>query len=209
MTRLNPAIISDNFSVIKEKIGRLEGLVSWVHLDIMDGKFVVPTTWQAPDDLKQIAGQIKVEVHLMVDKPEEILPLWMDNVDRVTIHFEATDHLADIIESGGRSGVELGLALELETSIETVFPYVDQVSIIHLMSIAEIGYHGRPFDERVLAKIKTLREKFPNAIIQIDGGINLETGKLAIEAGANILVAGNAIWQSDDIAETISDFEKI
>ena len=118
-------------------------------------------------------------------------------------------NLDEIIDSFAGSVIQLGIALELQTPVEEVFPYVDKVSLIQLMSIAEIGYHGRPFDERVLDKIKTLRDKFPSAIIQVDGGINLETGKLAIEAGANKLSVGNAIWKSEDILESIEKFKTL
>lgn len=209
MASITPAIISDNFSGIKNRIGRLEGLAPWAHLDIMDGLFVVPTTWHKPDDLKAIPGQIKIEAHLMIEKPEEFIPLWRDNADRIIFHLEAAGAIDDIIESFNGSVIELGIALELQTPVEEVFPYVDRVSLIHLMSIAEIGYHGKPFAIKVLAKIKTLRDKFPSAIIQVDGGINLETGKLAMAAGANKLSVGSALWQSKNMAETIAEFAKI
>ncbi|MEX0919034.1 MAG: ribulose-phosphate 3-epimerase [Candidatus Paceibacterota bacterium] len=209
MANITPSIISQEFTEIKDKIGRLEGLAPWVHLDVMDGKFVPPMTWSAPDDLKAVAGQIKVEVHLMTEKPEEILADWLLVADRAVIHFEATDCLADIIDRFKSSATAIGLAFKLETPVEDIFPYVEQVALIQLMSIAEIGYHGRPFDRRVLDKVKTLRRQFPDVIIQLDGGINLQTAPEAASAGADNLIVGSAVWQSDNLPATLTSLQKI
>ena len=209
MIEIKPAIISSSFSEIKARIDFLEGVVPWVHLDIMDGRFVEPTTWQVANDLKEILGQIKIEAHLMINQPEEVLPFWLDNVDRVIIHLESTDHLAEIIDRIKLGHVRLGLALKLETPIEEVLPFAEHLDLIQLMSIKKIGYHGELFDLSVLEKISALRSQLPNVKIQVDGGLNLDTANLVVEAGANILVAGSAIWQSTDPLALIKKFEAI
>lgn len=209
MIEITPAIISESFALIEQRVKFLENLTPWVHLDVMDGKFVPPTTWNKADDLDFLEGKIKTEVHLMVERPEEVLPEWREVADRVVVHLEATKMLPDIIDAFAPLKVELGVALKLETSLEEILPYAEKVDLIQLMSIAEIGYHGHGFDEKVLERIKTLREQFPDVKIQIDGGVNDKTGREAILAGADVLVAGSFIWQSADPGQTILQLQNL
>jgi len=209
MTSVTPAVISENFAEIKQKIEMVDGLTPWVHLDVMDGKFVVPTTWNSPVDLASLAGEVKIEVHLMVEKPEEVLVDWLPYADRLIVHLEATDLMPDIIEAFQNSKVELGVALELGTPLGKVWPYVPKVDLIQLMSIAEIGYHSHGFQNEVLERISTLRENFSDVKIQIDGGVNLETGEQSVKAGADVLVVGSTIWNSPDPKETIFQLQNL
>ncbi len=209
MIEIKPAIISEKFSEIEEKINTIESLTNWVHLDVMDGRFVVPTTWNKPADLAQIGGAIKIEVHLMVEKPEDVVSDWLPYADRLIVHMEASSVISEIVEAFSESQVELGLALELGTPLEEVKPYIEKVSLVQLMSIAEIGYHGHGFDEEVLTRIKVLRADYPDVKIQIDGGINLDTGRKSIEAGANSLAVGSFIWNSDNPKQVVSDLQNL
>ena len=213
MTDLAPGIIATEFNDIAQKIGQIEGLTDWVHLDVMDGSLVRRNTWSAPEDLKQIGGKTKIEAHLMIAQPEEILLGWLENVDRVIVHTEATNKIPEIADAIKNTHCQLALALMLNTPIEAVYSYLEddslKINTVLLMSIAQIGYSGELFDEKVLAKIKDLRTEFPNVTIKVDGGVNLSTGKLSVEAGANSLVANSAIWNSGDIKKIIEEFQKL
>lgn len=213
MADLSPGIISKDFSDISQKIERLEGLVDWVHIDIMDDTLVKRSTWSAPEDLKQIGGKIKIEAHLMIAKPEDSLIGWLENVDRVIVHIEATDKLPEIAEAVANTHCRLALGLKLQTPVESVYTLLEdsryKIDTVLLMSIAELGYSGEPFEKEVLNKIKNLHSKFPNVTIKADGGISLETGAEAVKAGANSLVATSDIWESENVEQIIKEFQKL
>ncbi len=204
-----PAILGENFNEVSKKLALVEGLVEWAHIDVCDGVFAEGFTWDNPQDLFQIEGKTKIAVHLMVDRPEEIAGEWLEVADRVIIHAEATDKIGEIIEIFNGRSLMLGVALKLETPIEEIEPFMAQVKNVHLMSIAEIGHHGEPFEESVIEKIKTLRQKYPSVIIGVDGGVNLENAKSLLDAGVNELIVGSALWKSKDIAETIKEFQSL
>jgi ribulose-phosphate 3-epimerase len=200
-----PSIIASDFAEVKEKLAKLEGLVEWVELDVMDGVFVPNVSWQAEEDLREIDGQIKLSAHLMMGNPETVVEDWQTLVDRIIIHVESTDQLDSLLSrfDNGLNPCEIGLALELETSLEKVKPYLNKVKIFQLMSIANIGYQGEKFDARVLSKIKELRELASDAKIIVDGGIKPEMVAELTEAGVDALVVGSYIWQSKNIEEAI------
>jgi ribulose-phosphate 3-epimerase len=196
MAQIIPAVIGQTYSEVERQLKILEGYTDWVHLDVTDGYFTPAKSWNAIEDLRFLEGKAKIEVHLMVEKPEEIVRDWAEVVDRIIIHHEATDHFSEILEAFSLSVVKIGVAFLLPTSIEALVPYLPKINLVHLMSIAEIGEQGHPFDARVLEKVKHLRSLAPNVIIQLDGGVNLETAKLALEAGVDNLIIGSAIWQT-------------
>jgi ribulose-phosphate 3-epimerase len=207
--QVTPSIIGKNFFDVKGKISLVEGLVDWVQLDVADGIFAESDTWSAPEDLLEVEGKTKIEAHLMIEKPEEVLTEWVNYVDRVIIHLESTEHLAEIVDVfEHHKTVELGLALLLNTPVEKIEPYIDKIKLVQLMSINKIGFHGQPFNLLVIDKVKELRSQYPNLKIQIDGGIGLPEAKLLKEAGADAVVVGSQIW-NNDIASTIKEFEVI
>ena len=209
MTEIIPAIIGKNFSEIKDKILRVGDNTKWLHLDVADDKFVGDKTWGVSDDLNEIKNRIKIEVHLMVNQPEETMADWVSVVDRIIVHPESTDHLAEIVDSVKHTPTKIGLALLMNSSLELVAPYIDSLDVIQLMSINELGHHGEPFEEEVLERIKTLRAKYPSVKISVDGGINLETGEKCLDAGATQLVVGGALWNSPDFISTLHDFQSL
>ena len=200
-----PSIIASDFAEVKEKLTKLEGLVEWVELDVMDGVFVPNVSWQAEEDLREIDGQTKLSAHLMMESPETVVEDWQTLVDRIIIHIESTDQLDSLLSrfDNGLNPCEIGLALELETSLEKVKPYLNKVKIFQLMSIANIGYQGEKFDARVLPKIKELRELASDAKIIVDGGIKPEMVAELSEAGVDALVVGSYIWRSKNIEEAL------
>ncbi len=209
MVEIIPSLIVSDFEELKSKLAELDGLVNWAEIDVMDGVFAPNVTWQIADDLSELDGKTKISVHLMTQLPETIIEDWLEWVDRVVVHIESTTEMDLIAEKFSTRPNDLAIALELETPIEKVFPYLDKIKTVQLMSIANIGYYGEKFDDRVIEKIKLLREKDKNVRIVIDGGLDLENAKKVLDAGANDLVVGSHIWRSDDIAKAIKDLQSL
>ncbi|MFA5022860.1 MAG: hypothetical protein WC537_01145 [Candidatus Paceibacterota bacterium] len=208
-----PSIIAENAEEVRTKIARVEGLVNWVEIDVADGVFVPSFTWpmllgQAPEDLKEVDGKTKISSHLMVEHPETLLDDWQDFVDRLIFHYESTDEIEKIIESAG-AHMSLGIALELATPVEKIYPYLDKIKLVQLMSIERVGYSGEKFDERVLSKVEALKTNWPDVKIMIDGGIDLEIAKRLKDAGADGLIVGSHIWNAKNIEEAIHDFQSL
>lgn len=208
-SKIKPAIISQNFNETAYKIDLVDDLVSWVHLDVMDGKFAPTISPHEPQDLELLEGKAKLEVHLMVEYPEESLLVWTQVADRVVVHLEATENLSAILDSLEPHSTQLGVAVLLETPLEKLEPYLPRLDFVQLMSIKKIGSQGEPFDPDVLERIKNLRQMWPGGIIQVDGGINLETSKDCLKAGADILVVGSAIWSTADPVTSLRELSKL
>lgn len=199
MVEIIPAIIARDFNELKEKIKIIEPYVKWAQIDIMDGKFTPPITWNNTSELSQLKTKLNLEAHLMTANPEKIINEWLDSpIKRILIHYESTNKIQDLIKRIHDAKKEIGIVLKMETPVSVLDKLFHvsgfKINVIQLMGIDEIGYYGHGFDERVLEKIKTLRQKYPNVIIEIDGGINPETAKKCINAGANRLVAGSYIF---------------
>ena len=123
MTEIIPAILEQDFKIIAKKITQVEGLTNWVQIDVADGLFVPGYTWENFEDLNQVDGKIKIEVHLMIEQPEHYLADWMQVADRIIVHHEATENILKIIESFEPVPVKLGVALLLPTSLAVLEPY--------------------------------------------------------------------------------------
>ena len=170
---------------------------------------------------------VDFEVDLMVKHPENIIDDWIAvGAKRIIIHIESTPDLFSLVRkirgeykhtSESFYGIEIGIALDIETPNEEIYDFLNavgeddefksQIDFVQFMGIENIGYQGEPFDERVFDKIRELRERFPEIIISVDGGVSLENAAELIEAGANRLVSGSAIFESGDVAGTIEVFQ--
>lgn len=166
-----------------------------------DGVFTPNVTWGNLEEFSHLATELpmlRFEVHLMVANPEEVMESWLKaGAERVIVHIEAMSDPHRILETVKRTGGEVMLAINPGTSTEMLAPYLNSFPAFQVLAVPP-GPSGQKFDESVLEKIKFLREKAPNAIIEVDGGINPETAKLAKEAGANILVSGAYVMGSPD-----------
>jgi len=203
MIEIIPAIIPKFFQEIEEKIKLVEPYVDWVQLDVMDGKFVNNSTWNNPNDLKSLNTNLNLEVHLMINNPEEAIDDWIESgVKRIIIHYESTDKHKEIIEKVKRAGLEIGLAINPETSIEVIDEFYKDIDLVLIMSVNP-GFGNQDFLNESVDKIRQLRERYKNVNIEVDGGVNLETAPNVIKAGANILISGSAIFKSNNIEETI------
>jgi ribulose-phosphate 3-epimerase len=141
----------------------------------------------------------------MVNKPEEIVEDWIiAGAKRIVLH---TDFEKAVEILSGR--VELGLAIEIDTPLETILSYTDKVQFIQCMGIDNVGFQGQHFDAKVIDKIKEIRKVLPEMIISVDGGVSLENAQDLISAGASRLVVGSAIFNSDNFIETLEKFKRI
>ena len=207
-----PTILVQTFDEIKEKIGAVEKYVEWVQIDVMDGLFVPEYSWQSPAELGDLDGKIKLEAHLMMEEPENVIEDWLNTCDRVIVHLEATNNLEQIIEKLDKLNQvtnRFAIAVLLQTDLAKLAPFMGKMKNIQLMSIATIGHYGEPLDEKIFVKIKTLRQKYPDVKISVDGGVNLDNAEKLIKAGADRLVVGSGIWQAENVSEAIKKFQCI
>ena len=223
MAEIIPAIMPQDYDDLLEKVNLFVEVVPFVQLDIMDGKFVPERTWPYPLERDPHFGMIvdqeegmprwediDFEIDLMVENPEFMVPKWvMAGARRVIVHVESMKDFETIRSAVPDGLIELGLAINTTTPLSVVEPYVDRVDFVQCMGITNIGYQGQAFDERVLGKLRVFRETFPSIVLSVDGGVSLDIAPKLIEAGANRLVSGSAIWQSDDILGTIVKFQSL
>jgi ribulose-phosphate 3-epimerase len=208
-----PAIIPKDLEEIKAKIKLVEPYAKAVQVDVSDGKFTTMKTWNAPGQLKDIQTPLEIEAHLMISEPEKGIEEWLaSGVKRILIHYESTGNLPAVLDKIQAAGLEAGIVLKLQTPIDVLdnieISKYRNISVIQLMGISEIGYYGHPFSERVLPKIFSLRSKFPNFKIAVDGGINKETAKKAADSGADILVSGSAVFGAENPEKAIFEIKE-
>jgi ribulose-phosphate 3-epimerase len=198
-----PTILVKTFKEVEEKIKAVENYVDWIQLDIMDGIFVNNKTWDNPIDLKKIKTKAKLEAHLMVQNPEEIIDEWLKNVDRVIIHFESKiEDLENLIKKVHSRRKQIGLAINPETNCKVIAPFLENIDLVLFMAV-QPGWGGQVFESETLDKIKALREIWPKGNIGVDGGVDDKNAKQIFSAGANLLCVGNYIFRSKDIKQTI------
>ena len=210
--QISPSILSADFSQLGSEIKRLEdGGADMIHVDVMDGHFV-PNLTIGPPVIKALRDQssLKFDVHLMISPVHKYIDAYADaGADIITIHPEATENLEASIKKIKELKKKVGISLNPETKIDVIKRFLDQIDLILIMSVNP-GFGGQKFMPEVLIKVKDLKkiqeDKNLNFDIEIDGGINFDNCKIAIEAGANILVSGTTIFKSNngDIKKNIN-----
>jgi ribulose-phosphate 3-epimerase len=208
--KLIPTINEESFEEIKRKIEIITPFTDWIQIDVCNNTFAPRMTWNNPQDLLTIDTNLNIEVHLMIENPENVLDEWykIPQVKRMIIHYEATDNVEKNIEIAQKYGKELGLAIGPETSWELLTKYFDRINFIQLLAVNP-GLAGQEFNLRILDKIKTLKENKNNVIIEIDGGVNLNVAKLVKEAGANIINSSSFIFKNPDIPNIIKQLKEV
>jgi len=202
--QISPSILSADFSQLGNEIKRLEdGGADMIHVDVMDGHFV-PNLTIGPPVIKSLKkhSSIIFDVHLMISPVHKYIEAYADaGADIITIHPEATDDINLSISKIKELNKKVGVSLNPETKVNVIIEHLDKIDLVLIMSVNP-GFGGQKFMPEVLAKIKELKnlqtEKGLNFDIEIDGGINFENSKEAIEAGANILVSGTTIFKSNN-----------
>lgn len=200
-----PSINSTTFAGVKEKIAKVEPFVKWCHLDVTDGIFSKHLTWHDPRDLINFETKLNLEVHLMINKPEKNLDQWLIKpIKRIIVHLEAISDIDLIIKKCRESNIEIGLAINPETFWGRLKPWLDKIDMILVLAVHP-GPSGQKMGEEGVDKIKHLRKECQKCIIEIDGGVNLETAKVVRQAGANLLVAGSYLFNSGNISKAIEE----
>lgn len=217
-----PAILPRDFNEIEDKTSLIKGLAPLVQVDICDGKFVASTTWpykKRDENFEAIIHEdrgmplwedINYEFDLMIQDPtEDDVRKWLSaGAERIVLHVESSPDLTGVI--GVLSGlVEIGLALNIQTPLDVIEKYKDKISFVQFMGIRKVGFQGQAFDDRVLEKIKKAKELYPDLIVQVDGGVSLATAPMLKEAGADRLVAGSVLFNSDNIVDTYRELARI
>jgi ribulose-phosphate 3-epimerase len=198
MIEVIPSINVDSFEEVKERIRLVEPYVSWVHLDVADGVFTKRTSWHDARDLVGFQTKLKLEVHLMIDQPEREIDEWaIVPAERLIFHQEATHAHNIIIEKIHNAGKQAGIAINPDTNWIKLFPYISKVELIQFLAVNP-GWSGQAFSEETIHKIKHVRSLWQDAIIEIDGGITFSTARRCAHAGANVLVAASAIFETKD-----------
>ena len=202
--QVSPSILAADFSQLGNEIKRLEeGGADLIHVDVMDGHFV-PNLTIGPPVIKALKKNcsIKFDVHLMISPVHKYIEAYSNaGADIITIHPEATDDLSESISKIKELKKKAGVSLNPETKVSVIEQHLEQIDLVLIMSVNP-GFGGQKFMPEVLDKIKELKniqkDKNLNFDIEIDGGINFENSKIAIEAGANILVSGTTIFKSNN-----------
>jgi len=197
---LSPSILSADFKKLGEELETIDKAgAEYVHVDVMDGLFVKSISFGMPVIKSARSATDKVfDVHLMIDKPERYIDEFINaGADGVTFHIEATDKPEECIEMIQKRGKKAAISINPKTPVSAIEKYLDKVDMVLVMSV-EPGYGGQKYIESVNEKIAYIREKMGSDFdIEVDGGINANNIDNAINAGANIIVAGTAVFNDD------------
>jgi len=210
-----PSILSADFGNLANDISMLNSSkADWVHIDVMDGHYVPNISFGMPviDSINAISNK-PLDIHLMISKPERYIENFLKyNTKVLTVHLEASRHLHRTIQEIKSKGVMAGVAINPHTDVNHLNEIINDIDLVCVMSVNP-GFSGQDFIENSYNKVKKLKrlilEKKSKCKIQVDGGVNITNAKNLVELGANVLVAGNFIFKSDNPHKNINSLKKI
>lgn len=215
--KLSPSILSADFSNLQLALDQCaDGGAHWIHIDVMDNQFV-PNLTIGPPVVKSLRSKTQkfLDVHMMVVEPEKLVePFAKAGADMITFHIEATDDPLSVINLIRSTGSKVGISLKPSTSVLDIEPFFDKIDLVLVMSV-DPGFGGQGYIDASTNRIIEIKQKLveqclqDRVLIEVDGGIKLHNAKEVLDAGADILVAGSAIFGTDDPANTIKEFYNI
>ena len=215
--KLSPSILSADFSNLQLALDQCaDGGAHWIHIDVMDNQFV-PNLTIGPPVVKSLRSKTQkfLDVHMMVVEPEKLVePFAKAGADMITFHIEATDDPLSVINLIRSTGSKVGISLKPSTSLSDIEPFFDKIDLVLVMSV-DPGFGGQGYIDASTNRIIEIKQKLveqclqDRVLIEVDGGIKLHNAKEVLDAGADVLVAGSAIFGTDNPANTIKEFYNI
>ncbi len=207
---LAPSLLSADFSRLAEEVREVEKAgCDVLHIDVMDGHFV-PNLTIGPLVVSAVRKVTKMplDVHLMIDAPSRYIAEFRKaGADWITVHVEAEKDVRGVLHAIQASGAKVGISLKPKTPVEVILPYLQDLNLVLVMSV-EPGFGGQTFMPEMMDKVKALRSKF-HGLISVDGGIGAGNASQPIQAGADVLVAGSAVFGKADRAKAVQEFQEI
>ena len=212
---INPSILNANFDDLENEIQRITSVSDALHLDVMDNQFVPNFTFDIARAFEIINfSKLPVDAHLMICDPDSIAPKYAEQgTNSVTFHFEAANHVASTISNIRSNGAKVGLAIKPATSFQEIEGFMADIDMLLIMTV-EPGFGGQSFMHDQMVKVRTARAHIENMkkekpLLQIDGGVSLDTIAEAALAGANCFVAGSAVYKSADPAKMVDQLRQL
>ncbi len=213
--KIAPSMLSCDFSAMRAELEKIDcGKADWVHLDVMDGHFV-PNLTIGPSIIQAIRpySELPFDVHLMITNPiDYVEPFAKAGSDILTFHIESASDPKATIQKIKAAGMKAGLSVKPNTPIETIYPYLDDLYLVLVMTV-EPGFGGQKFMTDMLPKVTALRAEAKrrnlNIVVEIDGGVSSENIHKAAEVGVDVCVAGTSVFKADNVARAIADLKHL
>jgi ribulose-phosphate 3-epimerase len=215
VAHLAPSILNANFDDLENEILKISDVSDYLHLDIMDNKFVPNFTFTFEKAAQIISfTKIPVDSHLMIEDPDHLAPKYAEaGSDSVTFHFEAAKNIEQTIKDIRSNGSKVGIAIKPKTSLDLVAPFLEELDMLLIMTV-EPGFGGQSFMFDQMSKVEAARKamntsKNREILLQVDGGISVETIGMAAKCGADCFVAGSAVYKSNNPAGMVKELRSL